>query len=236
MNNIILLALLIAAVILSIKAGKLTTAGGICGGLVALCIYVGTGIWGVAMLAAFFLAGTLATKWGLREKEALGYAEHDKGKRKASQVFANGGLAAIFGLAACVFPAHSGSMLLAVAACFSSATADTLSSELGTLYGRRFYNVLSFRQDKRGENGVVSLEGSLVGIGGSLLISGIYLVASGSARGAVIVLLSGTIGNLIDSILGATLERKGAIGNDAVNFLNTFSAALVALSLSYLLQ
>ncbi len=34
-----------------------------------------------------------------------------------------------------------------------------------------------------------------------------------------------TFGNLVDSILGATLERKGHLSNNAVNFLNTFAAA-----------
>jgi uncharacterized membrane protein len=42
-----------------------------------------------------------------------------------------------------------------------------------------------------------------------------------------LIVLTGTIGNLADSILGATYERKGAIGNNAVNFLNTLIAALL---------
>ena len=33
-------------------------------------------------------------------------------------------------------------------------------------------------------------------------------------------------GLLFDSVLGATLERKGLLNNDAVNFISTLSAAL----------
>jgi uncharacterized membrane protein len=42
------------------------------------------------------------------------------------------------------------------------------------------------------------------------------------------------MGNLADSVLGATLERQHKMGNDTVNFLNTLFAALVAGFLYYL--
>jgi uncharacterized membrane protein len=35
---------------------------------------------------------------------------------------------------------------------------------------------------------------------------------------------------LFDSVLGATLERRGWLNNDAVNFLSTLSAAAFALA------
>jgi uncharacterized membrane protein len=38
-------------------------------------------------------------------------------------------------------------------------------------------------------------------------------------------------GLLFDSLLGATLERRGWLNNDAVNFLSTGSAAGLALTL-----
>jgi uncharacterized membrane protein len=43
-------------------------------------------------------------------------------------------------------------------------------------------------------------------------------------------LLAGFTGNIADSILGASLERKGWIKNDLVNLLNTLVAALVGIS------
>jgi uncharacterized membrane protein len=41
----------------------------------------------------------------------------------------------------------------------------------------------------------------------------------------------GVFGLLFDSLLGATLERRGWINNDAVNFLSTASSAILALAL-----
>jgi uncharacterized membrane protein len=39
---------------------------------------------------------------------------------------------------------------------------------------------------------------------------------------------------LFDSVLGATLERRGLLGNDGVNFVSTVFAADVALLFSWL--
>ena len=38
---------------------------------------------------------------------------------------------------------------------------------------------------------------------------------------------------LFDSVLGATLERKGLLGNDGVNFISTVFAADAALLISW---
>ena len=228
-----LLLVLISLVVISILARMLLVTGAISGGAAAICIYLGAGLRGVAMLGTFFLAGTLATRIGLRQKEAIGYADHDKGRRKASQVFANGGLAALCGLLAYLFPQYKEMLVLIIAACFSSAIADTLSSELGTLYGKNFYNIVSLKPDKRGENGVVSLEGLLIGIVGSFMIALIYAACYRTSYNAMTIVLAGTVGNLVDSIIGATWERRGVIKNDAVNFLNTLAASLAALCFSY---
>ena len=117
-------------------------------------------------------------------------------------------------------------MLLAAA--FSSATADTVSSELGSVYGRKFYDVLSFKKGRCGADGVISVEGLLFGMAGSLLIAFVYAACINGWNGdCFLIIIAGTAGNLADSYLGATLERKGIIGNDAVNFLNTVIAALI---------
>jgi uncharacterized protein (TIGR00297 family) len=115
-----------------------------------------------------------------------------------------------------------------MAASFSAATADTLSSELGMVYGRRFFNILNFKRDTKGLNGVVSWEGTLCGLAGSFIIAFIFSLGYGWGINFLFIIIAGTIGNIADSLLGATLERKGYIGNNIVNFLNTLIAALAA--------
>jgi uncharacterized protein (TIGR00297 family) len=184
------------------------------------------------MLATFFTAGTLATSWKMRTKQQTGLAEQHRGQRTAAQVIANGGVAAILSLLSFLLFTHQQSLLLLMVACsLSSATADTLSSELGNVYGKKFYNIVNFKKDIRGLNGVVSFEGTMIGIAGSSLIALIYTAQAGFTIHFLWIVIAGTIGNLTDSVLGATLERKKILNNDGVNFLNTLTAALVGLLL-----
>jgi uncharacterized protein (TIGR00297 family) len=213
----------------SVKAGKLTDAGAITGGLIGFAVFLGAGFTGLAMLATFFIAGSAASAWKINYKISLGLAEENKGRRTAGQAFANGGVAGILGLLSWRFPAHSGLFNVMLAASLASATSDTLSSELGNIYGTRYYNILTLRSDKRGLNGVVSIEGTVLGTVGSCLIGLLYGPGFDWNGNMVCIVLAGTIGNISDSVLGATLERKFYLNNNAVNFLNTLIAALAAL-------
>ncbi len=225
-----LLFFVIAVVIkLSLFTKKLTTAAAFTGGLLAICIYIGAGFTGIAMMAVFFVLGTAATSWQNKRKQTLQIEEENNGQRKAGQVIANAGAASLASLLVYFFPQHTVLLQMMMASSFSSATADTLSSELGNVYGKRFYNILSLRKDERGLDGVISLEGTCIGVCGSIIIAFLYII--GFERNLTlffIIVLSGTIGNLSDSLLGAAFERKDLLQNDAVNFLNTIIAALFA--------
>jgi len=216
-------------VVASIVFRKLTVAGALTGGCLAALLYKGAGLTGIIMLGAFFVAGSAVTALGRSKKERLGVAEKNKGQRTAWQVLANGGVAGVAGLLAWLNPEQATLWQLAAAASLASASADTLSSELGSVYGRSFYNILTFKKDTCGLDGVVSLEGTLFGIAGSVLIAAIYLIAYKHFNFAWWIVLAGFAGNLADSVLGASLERKGWLKNDQVNFLNTLIAALTGL-------
>ena len=226
------IAVLFGGVVSSIVAGKLTVAGGVAGGVLGLLLYGGAGWTGIVLMGSFFILGTAATSWRRSTKERLGIAEEHKGKRTATQVLANGGTGALLGLLAWLYPQHKDLFQLMMAAAFSSAAADTLSSELGSIYGRQFYNILSFKKDQRGLDGVVSLEGTILGIAGSFIIATVYSIGFGWGIGLLWIVIAGTTGNLADSLLGALFERKGLLHNDLVNFLNTVVAALVGLLFS----
>jgi uncharacterized protein (TIGR00297 family) len=230
MTDWIVFIIICAGVAASIRFRKLTVAGALTGGCLAGLLYLGLGIGGIVMLAAFFIAGSTATAFGRNKKEQLGIAEKNKGQRTAWQVLANGGAAGLAGLLSWVNPEQAVVWQLAAAASLASASADTLSSELGSIYGKSFYNILTCKKDTCGLDGVVSLEGTLWGIAGSALIAMLYIAFYGYSVLAFWILLAGFIGNIADSILGASVERKGCIRNDLVNLLNTLIAAGVGIS------
>ncbi|MGN8068746.1 DUF92 domain-containing protein [Mucilaginibacter sp. SG564] len=223
----LLVLILIAGVVYSISARKLTPVAAITGAGVACLVFAGAGYTGVAMMTIFFILGSAATSWQKHKKQSFGDIKEHQGGRSAAQVLANAGVGAITGILVLSFPAYNSLWVLMMAASFASATADTLSSELGTVYGRRFFNIITLKPDQRGLDGVISLEGTLMGIGGSLVIAVVYAVGFGWNNSLIWLIVAGTIGNLTDSVLGALLERRGYIGNNAVNFLNTLVAALI---------
>ena len=219
--------LLIIGAVISATARKLTIPGAITGCLIGMLVFAGAGYIGITMLAAFFVAGTVATGWKKEEKRPLKSQKDQSVRRNAGQVLANGGVAAITGLLSVIFPSQAALFVLMMASALASATADTLSSELGMVYGRRFYNVITWRKEAKGLDGVVSLEGTIIGIIGSVLIAAIYCLGYGWNNNFILIVIAGTAGNLTDSALGALLERKRYLNNDTVNFLNTLVAAIL---------
>ena len=220
--------LLSLGMLYSVRAGKLTTAAAGTGGALGLLIFLGSGYTGLLLLALFFGLATAASGWRVADKRRLGLAEKNRGRRTAGQVVANAGVAGLLGLLAWQFPPTAPLVRLMLAGSFAAAAADTLASELGNVYGRRFYNIRTLRPDARGLNGVVSLEGTALGLAGTAVLAAAYCLSYGWGPAFGWLLVAGTAGNLADSVLGATLERAGSLSNNAVNFLNTLTGALVA--------
>lgn len=243
----IIAILLLTGMVLSVRFRKLTLPAALAGGAVGWIIFAGAGIFAFIELTTFFLLGTLATSWKRKEKHSIDGEGLVGERRKTGQVLANAGAAAILALIAGFSgPGHKHFLQLMIAGSFASATADTLSSELGTVYGRRFYHSLTWKRDTRGLDGVISLEGTLIGLAGAGIIAGIYIAGIEQASVQVsylltemftdtlIIILAGGFGNFMDSVLGATLERKGILNNDWVNFCSTALAALFTAALAAL--
>lgn len=226
---------LLTGAIFSFRSKRLTAAAAFTGFICGALIYLGAGYTGLLLLTSFFLLGTLATSWGKRQKHDLTKA-NDQLQRKSTQVLANAGAAIACALLSVLFPAQSGLYQLMLAACLASATSDTLSSELGMLYGKNCYNCLSWKRESKGLDGVVSLEGTLCGLAGSILIAALFALGMGFDVRFLIIVIAATAGNFFDSVFGAAFERKKLLNNDWVNFLSTVFAAGVSVILYSILM
>jgi len=227
LTDLLLFAALFAGAVASYLTRKLTHTAAFTGFLGGIIIYFGAGYTGICCLAFFFFSGTLATAWGRREKQVL-EKSGDSTQRTSGQVLANSGAATLFALLALIFPAYAKLFILMLAASFSSATSDTLSSELGMLYGRRFYNCLTWKKEASGLDGVVSFEGTMAGFVGTVMIAIIYAIGIQFNSTFLLIIFAGMAGNFADSFFGATLERKSLLNNDMVNFFSTLVAAGIA--------
>lgn len=225
-----------AAFALLVWALRAATPAAACtGGLFTASLYLWTPGWHTLLwpLLALFLLTFAATRFGRRRKEAIGTAEGKRG-RAASQVVANLGVAVVAGIplstSLVLLGQHPGRAgLLASLAAMAEATADTLSSELGQVLGGEPRLVTTFRRVPAGTDGAISLNGTLAGVAGAAVLTAVAaLVLHLTWAESAIVLSGGVIGLFVDSLLGATLERREWLNNDAVNALSTLAAALVA--------
>jgi uncharacterized protein (TIGR00297 family) len=185
---------------------------------------------------AFFVIGSAATRLGYRVKASRGIAQEKGGARGWRNAWANGGVPAVLALMAVMVPEPMrGLFALCYAAAVATAAADTCSSEVGKAYGRRTFLITTLRPAAPGTEGAVSLEGTLGG-----MLGGFAVAAVGAALGlyswpaAAIAGLAGLLGSLAESVVGTVAERKGWMGNDALNALNTAIGAGIAAALASL--
>ncbi|MEM8930689.1 MAG: TIGR00297 family protein [Acidobacteriota bacterium] len=200
-------------------------------------VLIGAVIWtfldwrGWLVLVAFFVLGTGATKLGYKRKAERGLAQEGGGRRSARHAFANSGVPMV----AAVFAGTTGLpelYLPAFVAAFATAAGDTASSEIGQLYGRRTFLITTLRPVPRGTEGAVSVEGTVAGILGSLLVASLGWFFDFYCWGVMLlVTLAAFIGTTLESLIGATIEKWGLLDNESVNFLNTLIGALAAAGL-----
>lgn len=234
------ISVLFGAVTIRLRAA--TPAGAFTGAAITASLMFSTAAvpyqpWRTALIPvlAVFLLAFAATRLGRAKKERLGLAER-RGGRVASQVAANLGFAAL----ACDSSAQSWLIdthasffsmpILAIGlAALAEAAGDTVSSEIGQALGGRPRSIVTLRRVEPGTDGGITLLGTWAGIFAAGIVAALGTVAmQGSWEMLGMAWGGGVFGLLFDSVLGATLERRGWLNNDAVNFLSTASASAVA--------
>ncbi len=213
---------------------KAATAGAaLCGGLI--CFQLADLAYGYPLtlqrsplpaLVLLFVLTSVATRFRRAKKESAGTAEARSGRR-ASQVAANLGIVAFFGILRHLHVL--GVPYFAVVAALSEATADTVSSEIGQGFAGPAFLVTNLSRVPTGTDGAISFAGTLAGFSGAAAVTLVALPHPFGSMTPLIfaaIFLAAIVGLFVDSVLGATVERRGWIGNDLVNFLSTAFAAL----------
>ena len=205
--------------------------GAAMGFLMGATIYMGYGYKTFLVLLAFFVIGSVATRLGYARKAAMGVAEGRRGARSWREATANTLAAAFFSILV-ITTHYEAAFLVAFVAAIAEAAGDTISSEIGQWLSGRAYMITTLKPVPAGLDGGISVAGTLAGLGASAAV-----VATGYALGlcrpgtAVVAFIAAAVGNLFDSYLGATIERRGLVGNGMVNFAGTSFAGGLALGI-----
>jgi len=225
-------AINLALAVLALSLKMVNRSGAICGFLLGVAVYLGWGYKSFLMMFTFFAIGSIATRLGYARKAARGVAEKRGGARSWREAVANSLAGAFFSLLV-ITTHHESAFLIALVAAFAEAAGDTVSSEIGQWLSGRAYLITTFKPVPAGENGGVSLGGSIAGIlSSSLVVALAFALGLCGKGGAGIALVAAVAGNAMDSLLGATIERRGLVSNGIVNFAGTSFAGMLALAIA----
>lgn len=231
---LVVLVLCIVLSALSYYFGLLTKSGSIASFFVGLAIGVlGAPSW-LVLLILFALLGFIVTKFKIGLKQELGVQEGKKGERTYRNVIANSLVPLLAAIGAFVLgDEYYTLMAVAYIASISVAAADTVASEVGSL-SPKVYMITTGKKVKAGIDGGISVEGTIACIAGGIVAAymGCSLILS-ELWGITFLILGaiGIIGCMIDSLIGATLERRGIVGKLGTNIISMACGAVIALVL-----
>ena len=167
--------------------------------LLAIAITVPFGPTYLLPMAFFFVLGSLTSKLIPKHKDSSG--------RDSFQVFANGLTATICFL---IFSYTSDMVfLVAYLASVNISLSDTISSDIGSYYGKKTYDIITWKIVERGMSGGVSWLGTFAGIIAATVF-GLFCkqVFNLAPIQVYLIVLTGVSGMLIDSVLGSVIQVK----------------------------
>ncbi len=194
--------------------------------------------YGVVMF--YFLVGSAVTRIGMAQKTAAGIAEKRDGARGPENVWGSALTATVcaIGVAAIKLgwlnPAWESLLILGYVASFATKLSDTTASEVGKAYGKSTFLITTLKPVPRGTEGAISLEGTIAGILGGILISLVaYSLGMITFTGVIICTIAAFLATNIESVIGATLQSDlDWLSNELVNVINTIIGAVVAVSIA----
>ncbi len=194
--------------IFSAELKFLTLSGGMLTLSFAIIVYGLGGLKWSIPLVAFFLFSSILSKVKRKVNPVQDKVSDKNSVRDYMQVMANGGIAVLI----IIINSFESNDLWYFAFLTSLATvcADTWSTEIGTMWRVKTYNILTFKQAKQGISGGISLPGSIGAVLGSLIIvlSALNWINIEQWDVIFLILGFGILGSFADSLYGATIQLQ----------------------------
>lgn len=234
---------------------KVLSSNGVFGAFImGILVFGSGGIQWILPLIIFFISSSILSKFN----NATHSEFQQISGRNFYQVLANGGLATLIALIHFFAPETNYYYLFLGS--IAAAIADTWATEIGAFSPVKPRHILNFNSVEKGCSGGITPLGSFGAMIGSMLIASIgFFLFSLPGKYFWIISVSGFLGNVIDSILGGSIQSlfncsvcglntekrthcnrptvhiKGIhwIDNDMVNFMNTIAGFLLVLILGY---
>lgn len=269
-NRLVLGLLLSSGISLLAYRRRSLSKSGVAGAITTGTATFGLGgpAWGLSLIY-FFVSSSLFSHYRERDKAQTATDKFSKGgRRDIAQVAANGGMATLLAIGYSLTPSLSLRKVLEAGyvGALATATADTWATELGVLSTTAPRLITTGKATLPGTSGGVTPLGTAAAVSGAFSLGLVFRLLSrrqASWTLLPIALLSGLLGSLFDSWLGATcqamyccpacqqeteqrihrcdtstqpLRGLSWMDNDVVNFLATFVGSLFAILLQLLLQ
>lgn len=188
----------------------------------------GMGMWWyfIAVLIDFLILSAIATR--ARDEEKVHIRGYER-LRSWKNVIANGLVPVI--LVILYFVDFSTGtvpqnvILYAFVASVCAITADKFASEFGVLSAGEPIMLLTMKKVRKGKSGAVTWFGTIMGIVASILIALTVFAIGGTFAIFVVLLVSGFVGNLVDSVFGY-FEEMGYGNKYTTNLLCSISGAV----------
>lgn len=189
----------------ALRVRALAPGGAVAAVIVGTLAVLGGTEW-VVLLLFFFVSSTALSRLGASEKERrVGDIVAKGGQRDVAQVLANGGAFAL-AAAGAAFGGQTAWSALGIGA-IAAATADTWSTELGTLWGGTPRHILRWTPIPRGLSGGITLPGSAGALAGALLTAALARAVHWDTAWFAIT-AGGVAGAFADSLLGAMVQER----------------------------
>jgi len=216
------------------KLPFLTKKGWVHAGVLGTLLWGSLGWKGWSSVFVYLLLGTLVTKIGYKNKASRGIAEARGGQRGPENVWGSAATGCSLALLSYIWPDHLTLLMVGFASSFTAKLSDTFSSEIGKRFGKRTFLITTLKPVEPGTEGAISIEGSLAGLLGSLIMTFVMIRLSiiSGINVASIVLVSGFLATFIESYIGAVAQNNiNWMTNELVNSIQTSIAAIISIFL-----